>query len=80
VDETTRSSYVIQHIEPSSEQLHVARRHHPLDHSANETNRIRTSVKLRQNAATNLSQFVAFCRRAFAAFCRLHLKVFTQVG
>jgi hypothetical protein len=38
-------------------------RHHPLNHSANETSRIRTSVKLRQKAATNLSQFVAFCRR-----------------
>ena len=51
-------------------------RHHPLNHSANETNRIRTSVKLRQNAATDLSQFVAFCRRAFAAICRLQPKAF----
>jgi len=45
-------------------------RHHPLNHLANETSRIRTSVKLRQKAATNLSQFVAFCHRTFAAFSR----------
>ncbi len=52
------------------------RRHHPLNHLANETSRIRTSVKLRQKAATNLSQFVAFCRREFAAICRLQPKAF----
>src|SRR5208283_4049822 len=51
-------------------------RHHPLRHSANETSRIRTSVKLRQNAATNLSRFVAFCHREFAAICRLQPKAF----
>jgi hypothetical protein len=45
-------------------------RHHPLNYSANEASRIRTSGKLRQNAATELSQFVAFCY--------LHLKAFHE--
>ncbi len=49
-------------------------RHHPLSHSANEIGRTPTSGKLRQKAAMNLLQFVAFCERAFAALCRLQPK------
>jgi hypothetical protein len=54
-------------------------RHHPLRHSANESSRIRTSVKLRQKAATNLSQFAAFCHwqlPQFVAFGSMQLNGF----
>jgi hypothetical protein len=34
-------------------------RHHPLRHSANEVSRIRSTVKMRQKAATDLSQYDA---------------------
>jgi hypothetical protein len=74
VDETTRSSYVIQHIEPSSEQLQFAPRHHPLTVVEVKMAQPRLGDKKRQKAATNLSQFVAFGHEnlsQFAAICRL---------
>ncbi len=53
-------------------------RHHPLRHSTKEVSRIRISGKLRQKAATDLLQFVAFSHCAFVAICCLHLKVFHE--
>lgn len=37
----------------------MKRRHHPLRYSANEASRIRSTVKMRQKAATDLSQCAA---------------------